>query len=199
QVFDTHGHPLINPVDLNTLFGYPAAIDRAARTFGPQLGDVSCLFDQQTNTFFVVAGVNDMKTDGTPTGTSHVDILVGSDPTGSYTRYQIDTTNAMACTPVDSDTPDNCTWDYPHIGADANGVFISVDIFDETLSNFEGVNIYAMPKEELASEPASLPLTTIDTNGFAPAEDGGQFIALIPAVSPGSNQFSNADNGTEYF
>jgi hypothetical protein len=199
QVFDTQGHPLINPVDLNTLFGYPAAINRTTGTFGPDLGDVSCLFDQQTNTFFVVAGVNDMNPNGTPTGTSHVDVLAGADPTGAYTRYTIDATHAMACTPFGSTTPDNCTWDYPHIGADANGVYISVDIFDETLSNFEGVNIYAMPKAELASQPASLPLTTINTNGYAPTEDGGQFIALIPAVSPGSDQFSSADNGTEYF
>jgi hypothetical protein len=192
QVFDTHGHALINPVDINTLFGYKAAINRTTGEIGPDMSDPSCIYDQQTNTFFVVAGTVDKNPDGSDTGTSHVDVLVGSDPTKSYTKYEIDTTHAMACTPFGSTEPDNCTWDYPHIGADANGVFITVDIFDETQSNFLGVDIYAIPKATLASKPATLPLTTIDTNGFAPEADGGQFIGLIPAVSPGSDQFSSA-------
>ena len=51
QVFDTSGHPLINPVDLNTLFGYAPAITRSgpnAGQEGPDVFDPSCLFDQQT-------------------------------------------------------------------------------------------------------------------------------------------------------
>lgn len=198
QVFDMQGHPLIDPVDINSLFGYPVEANHATGDFGPKMSDPTCLYDQQTNTFFVVAGVDDLNTDGTPKGTTHVDVLVGSDPTAAYTRYQIDTTNAMACTDADGHA-DACDWDYPQIGADANGFFITVDIFDETQTKFVGTNIYAIPKVKLASKPATLPVTTINTNGFAPSEDSGQFMGMLPAVSPGSDQFSSADNGTEYF
>ncbi len=62
QVFDTSGKALINPVDLNTLFGYAPAITRTgpnAGQEGPDVFDPSCLFDPQTGAFFVVASMLD--------------------------------------------------------------------------------------------------------------------------------------------
>jgi hypothetical protein len=192
QVFDMHGHPLTNPIDVNTLFGYPAAINRTTGAIGPELFDPSCLYDSQTNTFFVDMAVLDMNPDGTPTGGNHLDILVGSDPTSSFTGYSIDTSGALpGC-------PGGCELDYPHIGADANGLYATIDVFDFA-GGYDGVAIYALPKALLATRPASVPVTEVDTNGVGPSDDGGQFYAVIPAVSPASNQFASSGNGTEYF
>lgn len=198
QVFDEHGHALTNPIDINTLFGYPAAIDRTLGVIGPDVFDPSCLYDQQTNTFFVLASTLDSLGDGTLTGTSHVDILVGSDPTKAYTRYSIDTTNDAQCT-LDGVNPGPCFPDYPHMGADANGIYITTNVFDFFGPFFDGVNIYALPKAALASTPATVTATLVGTNGAGPSDDGGQFFTAIPAVSPGADQFATAGNGTEYF
>jgi hypothetical protein len=202
RVFDTRGRALINPVDLNHLFGYADAINRKTHAIGPDVFDPSCLFDAQTNTFFIVASTLDVAPDGSGafTGTSHIDILVGSDPTGTLTKFSIDTTNAMACfNDARKAKPGPCFPDYPHIGADANGFYVTINTFDFFGPSFEGVNIYALPKAALAGGSMSVPVTNVDTNGIGPAADGGQIFSAIPAVTPGATQFSTADGGTELF
>lgn len=171
QVFDTSGHPLINPVDLNTLFGYAPAITRSgpnAGQEGPDVFDPSCLFDQQTGRFFVVASTLDRVslTNHADTGTSHIDILVGSDPTASLTKYSINTTSDAACFNDEAQTqPGPCFPDYPHIGADANGFYVTTNVFDFFGPGFEGVNIYAMSKSTLASGAFTVPVTAPVTLG----------------------------------
>jgi hypothetical protein len=204
QVFDTKGHALINPVDLNTLFGYSPAIVRSgpnAGQEGPEVFDPSCLFDQQTGRFFIVASTLDrVGTSATLSGTTHIDILVASDPTKALMKYSIATTNAA--TPCFNDgaqtVPGPCFPDYPHIGADRNGFYITTNVFDFFGPNFEGVNIYAMSKSVLASGAFTLPVTVTSTNGVGPADDGGTGFSVIPAVSPG-DKFSGERGGTEYF
>jgi hypothetical protein len=202
QVFDTSGHPLINPVDLNTLFGYAPAIIRSgpkAGQEGPDVFDPSCLFDQQTGKFFVVASTLDRvsPTNTAESGTSHIDILVGSDPTASLTKYSIDTTNDAACFNDGAQTqPGPCFPDYPHIGADANGFYITTNVFDFFGPGFEGVNIYAMSKSTLASGAFTVPVALTSTNGVGP--DSGTGFSVIPAASP-PGQFSTDNGGTEYF
>jgi hypothetical protein len=202
RVFDTRGNALINPVDLNHLFGYADAINRKTRAIGPDVFDPTCLFDAQTNTFFIVASTLDVAPDGSGafTGTSHVDILAGSDPTGTLTKFSIDTTNAMACfNDARKAKPGPCFPDFPQIGADANGFYVTINTFDFFGPSFEGVTIYALPKAPLASGAMSVPVTNIDTNGIGPAADGGQIFTAIPAVTPVATQFSTADGGTELF
>ena len=203
QVFDTHGHALTNPIDLNTLFGYAPAIIRSgpnAGQQGPEVFDPSCLYDSQTRTFFVVASVLDrVGTTGTLSGTSHVDIGVAKDPTSSYTFYRIDTTNDSPLCTLDGVNPGPCFPDYPHIGADRNGFYVTTNVFDFFGPNFDGVNIYALPKFKLASGASSVPVTIVSTNGQGPSgPDGGTGFSLIPAVTP-DDQFDGAGGGTEYF
>jgi hypothetical protein len=198
QVFNSRGHALTNPIDLNTLFGFPAAINRTTGAFGPEVFDPSCLFDQQTGAFFVVASVLDRDpATGAFPGPTHLEIGVASDPTRALTLYQVDTTSDAACT-LDGVNPGPCFPDYPHIGADRNGFYITTNVFDFFGPNFDGVNIYAFPKAMLASGASSVPVTTVATNGVGPADDGGQGFALIPAVTPG-DQFAGDGGGTEYF
>jgi hypothetical protein len=205
QVFDMRGHALINPVDLNTLFGYSPAIVRSGPNAGQQGADVfdpSCLFDQQTGRFFIVASTLDRvsPTNHAEPGTSHIDILVAGDPTKSLTKYSIDTTRDAPCFNDGAQTkPGPCFPDYPHIGADRNGFYITTNVFDFFGPGFEGVNIYAMSKFVLASGAFTLPVTVTSTNGVGPADDGGTGFTVIPAVSPGADQFSGERGGTEYF
>lgn len=200
QVFDTHGHALTNPIDLNSLFGYPAAINRSTGAYGPDVFDPSCLYDSQTRTFFVVASVLDrVGTTSTLSGTSHVDIGVAKDPTSSYTFYRLDTTNDATCFAADGVSPGPCFPDYPHIGADRNGFYLTTNVFDFFGPNFDGVNIYAFPKFQLASGSSSVPVTIVSTNGQGPGgPDGGTGFTLIPAVTP-DDQYNGAGRGTENF
>ena len=200
QVFDTHGHALINPIDLNTLYHYRAAIDRSTGVFGPTVFDPSCLYDAATRTFFIVTSTLDEDTAGNLTGTSHVDIAVAKDPTASLSVYSIDTTHDANCFDDGAqNVPGPCFPDFPHIGADANGFYVTTNVFDFNGPNYEGVNIYAMPKAVLASGSMSVPVTVVGTNGVGPAADGGQIFSAIPAISPGTDQFATSGRGTEYF
>ena len=200
QVFDTRGHALTNPIDVNSLFGYPAAINRSTGAYGPDVFDMSCLYDSQTRTFFVLGSVLDrVGTTSALSGTSHVDIGVAKDPTSSYTFYRIDTTNDSPLCTLDGTTPGPCFPDYPHAGADRNGFYVTTNVFDFFGPNFDGVNIYALPKFKLASGASSVPVTIVSTNGQGPSgPDGGTGFALIPAVTP-DDQFNGAGGGTENF
>jgi hypothetical protein len=53
RVYHTDGTPATGVVDLNTFYGYPAAINRSASplTFGPSITDPSCLYDQVIGRF----------------------------------------------------------------------------------------------------------------------------------------------------
>ena len=169
QVFDTHGHALMNPVDLNTLYGYRAAIDRHTGVFGPTVFDPSCLYDAATGTFFIVTSTLDEDTAGNLTGTSHIDIAVAKDPTSSLSVYSIDTTRDAGCYNDAAQTVAGpCFPDFPHIGADANGFYVTTNVFDFFGPNYEGVNIYALPKAVLASGSMSVPVTVVGTNGVGP-------------------------------
>jgi hypothetical protein len=201
RVYDMHGRPLINPVPINHLFGYGDEINRQTGAIGEDVFDPSCLYDSATNTFFIIASALDVAPDGSGafTGTSHLDILVGKSPTGTLTKFSIDTTRDAPCfNDARRTQPGPCFPDYPHIGADANGIYITTNVFDFFGPAYEGVNIYALPKATLAST-FSVPVTLLNTNAtnaVAPAADGQLFTA-IPAVSPGT-QFASADGGTEY-
>jgi hypothetical protein len=203
QVFDSSGHALINPVDLNSLYGYAPAITRTgpkAGQEGPDVFDPSCLYDPATRNFFVVVSTLDrVGTSGTLSGTSHIDILVGSDPTKSMTKYSINTTRDANCFNDGAQTqPGPCFPDYPHIGADANGFYITTNVFDFFGPGYEGANIYAMSKSMLTSGAFSVPVTLTSTNGTGPADDGGQGFSVIPAVSS-TTQFDTDNGGTEDF
>jgi hypothetical protein len=203
QVFDSSGHALINPVDLNSLYGYAPAITRSgpkAGQEGPDVFDPSCLYDPATGNFFVVVSTLDrVGTSGTLSGTSHIDILVGSDPTKSMTKYSINTTRDANCFNDGAQTkPGPCFPDYPHIGADANGFYVTTNVFDFFGPGYEGANIYAMSKSMLTSGAFSVPVALTSTNGTGPADDGGQGFSVIPAVSS-ATQFDGDNGGTEDF
>ena len=75
-------------VDLNSFYGYPPAINRSTGVRGPEVTDPSCIFDAQTQRFFVVSLTLDPQVPGPCQGVfscvNHLDLAVSqtSDPSG---------------------------------------------------------------------------------------------------------------------
>src|SRR5262245_53378602 len=83
-------------VDLNSFYGYAAAINRTTGVRGQFVTDPTCLYDATTQRFFlVVLTLEVVPTTGAFTMVNHLDLAVTqtSDPTGSWNIYRIDVTN----------------------------------------------------------------------------------------------------------
>jgi hypothetical protein len=194
-------------VDLNSFYGYPPAINRSTGVRGQFVTDPSCLFDAQTQRFFLVVLTLDPQVPGPCQGVfscvNHLDLAVSqtSNPTGGWNIYRIDVTNDG--TNTGGANPGPYLGDYPHIGADANGIYLTTNAYPWHENGFSGAQIYALSKAQLAAGAASVTMQHIDTSGMvnAPSDAGSTQpgFTLWPAQSPGTSQFNLANNGTEYF
>jgi hypothetical protein len=190
-------------IDLNSFYGYAPAINRSTGVRGPFVTDPSCLYDAQTQRFFVVVLTLEVNpTSGAFTTVNHLDIAVSqtSNPTGGWNIYRVDVTNDG--TNTGGVNPGPYLGDYPHIGADANGFYITTNAYPWCCNGFSGAQIYAFSKAQLAAGAASVTMQHIDTSGMvnAPSDAGSTQpgFTLWPAQSPGTSQFNLANNGTEY-
>jgi len=204
QVYDTAGNALLNgghAVDLNTFYGYPPAIVRSgpnAGQRGPSITDPSCLYVQAIGRFVHVALTLDhVDLTASLTGNNHLDIAVSDtgNPTGTWTIYKLPVQNNGT-----QGTPDHgcnlgfCLGDYPHIGADANGIYLTTNEFAFFGPGFfYGAQIYAIGNSLLTGGTGSVVL--FNTLGDGP--DGAGF-TVWPAQTPG-NQFDTDNGGTEFF
>ena len=201
QIYDTSGNKVGGVQALNPFFHFSHELlrnpDGTVVASPNQLGDPSCVFDQASGRFFVTVLDLTSDTDGNPTGPSFLDIAVSnsSDPAGTWTIYQLDTTDdGLHGTPDHPDCP--CFPDYPHIGTDANGFYITSNefpVFDE--EGYDGANIYAMSKSALTSGAPSPDVVRYNTA----RQDGGlDGYTIAPALAADGN-YATADNGTMYF
>src|ERR687885_697803 len=132
----------------------------------------------------------------------NLDVAVGqtSNPTGGWNIYRIDVTNDG--TNTGGANPGPFLGDYPHIGADANGIYLTTNAYPWCCNGFSGAQIYALSKAQLAAGAASVTMQHIDTSGSvnAPSDAGSTQpgFTVWPAQSPGTSQFNLANNGTEY-
>ena len=182
-------------VSLNDFFGYPPAINRTTGVFGPLLTDPVCLFDPTTRSFFLVVLTLESTEDGELTGVNHLDIAVASDPTGTWNIYQLDATDdGTNGSPVHPHCP--CIGDYPHIGVDANGFFLTTNEYSFFGPEFNSAQIYAFSKRALARGDAQVLVTQFDTTG---ADRGLNGFTIWAAQSPSTDDFSREARGTEYF
>jgi hypothetical protein len=206
RVFDSAGNPLTAVVDQNSFYGYPPAIVRPS-TFGPFVTDPSCLYDADTQRWFhVVLTLDRVGTTGALSGKNHLDIAVSNspNPTGSWTIYRLpvqddgtDGTPDHNC-PLSNDGSGHgpCLGDYPHIGADANGFYITTNEYAFFPDNiFHAAQIYAFSKSALASNSPSVVVTQIDTLG---ADNGNPGFTVWPSTSPAGSA-SRDNHGTEFF
>ena len=204
QVYDTSGTPLLNggqAVDLNTFYGYAPAIVRSGPNTGqrgPSITDPSCLYDAQTNRFYlVVLTLDHVGTTAALTGTNHLDIAVSDtgNPTGSWTIFKLPVqNNGTQGTPNHHCGSGFCLGDYPHIAADANAIFLTTNEFAFSGPGFYGAQVYGIGKN-LLTGGGSGSVVLFNTLGAGP--DGAGF-TVWPASVPGTT-FATGNGGTEYF
>ena len=196
RVYNADGTGQTGVVDLNTFFGYPPAINRTTGESGQFVTDPSCLFDPTTHSFFLV--VLTLETDsasGDFTGDNHLDLAVTTDPTGTWAIYRLDVTDdGTFGTPVHPHCP--CIGDYPHMGVDANGFYLTTNEYSFFGPEFNSAQVYAFSKRALARQDADVLVTQFDTTA---ADRGRNGFTIWPAQSPAANQYSSEANGTEYF
>jgi hypothetical protein len=202
------GHPrnVNHAVDLNSFFNYPAAINRTTGARGPSVTDPTCYYDAQTQRFYLVVLTYNLSSDGTQLIENHLDVAVSatSNPTGSWNIYKVDVTNDGTYTIPDNACP--CLGDYPHIGADANGFYVTTNSYPWNGNGFNGAQVYAFSKRQLASGASTIRVTHIDTfnsvNGAMTAETPNPKqpgFTVWPAQSPGTGSYELGAGGTEYF
>jgi hypothetical protein len=207
QVFDTNtGEAKTGVQDLNTFFGYKAAIDRSAyprlNSIGAEVIDPQCLYDSDTNRFIVDITTLGVAPDFSFNGLNTIDVAVSNsgDPTGHWTIYHIPAQNDgtqgtpdHGCT-LDGTKHGPCFQDYPHIGADKYGVYISTNEYDLFGPSYNAAQIFAFSKSELAHHPKKINVTLVANLQLA----GTPGFTVWPATTPQGHYESDA-NGTEYF
>ena len=211
NVYDGAGNSLLGTTDLNTFFGYPAQIDRTTGLQGQFVTDPSCLFDAATQRWFqVVLTLDVVPETGDFTGRNTLDIAVSTspDPLGAWKIYHLpvqddgtEGTPDHGCAPdptLDPQPahPNACLGDYPHIGADANGFYITTNEYPFFSDGFHAAQVYAFSKRALAAGADNISVTQIDTVG---ADRGNPGFTIWPATSPGTADFATGAGGTEFF
>jgi hypothetical protein len=194
-------------VDLNSFYGYPPAINRTTGARGQFVTDPSCIYDAPTQRWFVVSLTLDSQVAGPCqvvfSCVNHLDLAVSqtSNPTGGWNIYRIDVTNDG--TDSGGQNPGPYLGDYPHLGADANGIYVTTNAYPWHENGFSGAQIYALSKAQLAAGAASVTMAHIDTSGMVnePSDAGSTQpgFTLWPAQSPGTSSYNLAANGTENF
>jgi hypothetical protein len=195
------GAALTGVMDLNTFFGYPAALDRTTGTIGPNVIDPICLYDPGIHRFVVALTTLHVDKDGNANGKNTMDVAVSNteDPTKAWTIYHVpvqndgtDGTPNHGCT-LDGSAPGPCFQDYPHIGSDANGVYITSNEYDLFGPRFNAAQILGFSKAQLAAHPSSIKVTAVENLDV----DGSPGFTVWPAQS-NAGDYATDENGTEY-
>ena len=199
RIFDANGSAVTGVVDLNTFYGYPAAINRSNGHYGPSITDPSCHYDSDTQRWFHIALTLDrVGTTSALSGKNHIDIAVSTTPSplGPWNVYRLPVQNdGTDGTPNHGCAGGYCLGDYPHIGADANGIFITTDEFAFFGPGFYGAQIYALPKQALASGAPSVNAVLFNTGDPSIPFPG---FTVWPAISA-DGVYAGEHGGTEYF
>jgi hypothetical protein len=205
RVSTKSGAPLTGVIDLNTFYGYPAELNRTTGQIGPQVTDPSVYFDQPTQRWFVDALTYEVDPGtGNPTGPNHLDLAVSktADPTGGWNIYRLPVQDdGTQGTPNHGDANYSGPFfgDFPHIGADRNGIYLTTNEFRFFGDGaFRGAQVYAFSKAALAAGASSIPVVQFDTAANpAGNPDGLAGFTLIPAGTPDA-AYAGSQGGTEY-
>jgi hypothetical protein len=151
---------------LNQFFGYPSWYDRSTGDSGPDLYDITCLYDAAAARWFLVSAVLEVVPEsGEYTGDNWVEIIVsdGANPvTSNWTAFRLYTTNDGRFGTPDHGCADDgagnhqCFGDYPQIGLDQNALFVTTNEFDWWGNgDFHSAQLYAIDKADLlAGDPS---------------------------------------------
>src|SRR6266542_924195 len=130
-------------------------------------------------------------------GPNHLDLAVSqtADPTGSYTIYRIPTQDdGTQGTPNHNCAGGPCIGDFPHIGADRHGFYLTTNEYPFFENGFHAAQVYAFSKTALASGAATVSLTQIDSFGAVGGDPG---FTVWPATTP-AGAYADDLGGTEY-
>ncbi len=191
QVYDavTGVAVLPAPIASNQLFGLAPAINWTTGINGVFPTDMRVFYDAGTNRWFVLQRALDNDQFGNAINSSHLYLAVSqtADPTGTYNIYTMDTTNSghLGCP---------CFADYPQIGADEYGFYISANEFSTSFNSFVDATILAISKASLASGAAS-PSAFRFTIPFVT----GYEFAIQPASTPPGASYFRANGGGQFF
>ena len=86
--------------------------------------------------------------------------------------------------------------DYPHIGADATGFYITTNSYSLFGTTFAGAELYAFSKRKLADPANDGKLAPVRVLGST--AQGKPSFGLAPATSP-AGQYDRSSGGSEYF
>jgi hypothetical protein len=203
RVHDRTGATLTGVQDLNTFLGYPAAINRTTGVIGPQVIDPICHYDPDFNRYVVATTTLGSEPDGEFTGKNTIDVAVSNtgDPTGAWTVYRVpaqndgtDGTPDHGCLDEDGVSHGPCFQDYPHIGGDRNGIYISTNEYDLFGDTYSSAQVFAFSKQELAAHGPSVRVTLVENISVA----GTPGFTVWPATSP-AGEYEDRQGGTEFF
>jgi hypothetical protein len=184
----------------NEFFGLPPSIVRPDGPFGPDMFDVACLYDPTTDRWFVTsASLDEDPTTGDFTGEGQVWLAVSEtgDPLGGWRIWSIDTTNNGENGSPDHGCADNlCFGDYPQIGLDANGFYITTNEFDFFGDGFHGAQLYALSKADLVAGDASPTMQVLENVRTSTYDDVAYTMQPVNAMPA---DWAASHHGTMYF
>jgi hypothetical protein len=197
------GAPLSQVLALNEFYGFPPAIDRSTFTYGPFTFDISCHFDPDSGRWFHLAvDLDQDPASGAFNGRNYLDLAVSrtGDPTGAWDIYRIPGMNdGTEGTPNHGCAGGPCFADFPHIGVDKNGVYITTNEFPLFADGFTGAQVYAISKAALVNGNPTIDTYLFDTSKPAwRVRENEPGFTLWPALSA-ERQFEGAQGGTNYF
>jgi hypothetical protein len=193
RVYSTSGAQLTATIASNQLFGLPPAIDRTRtpNVYGVFTTDMRVFFDQDISRWFVLQRAQDEDSSGNFLSDSHIYLAVSqtADPTGAYNIYVMDTANRgnFGCP---------CLDDYPQIGADRYGFYISADEYNISDPNnpfFNDAILLAISKADLAAGNPTPKATR-----FVMTYSTGYEFAVQPASTPPGASPNLASGGVEF-
>ena len=198
RIYDRNGSPLTGVVDMNSFYGYAPAIDRTTGKFGPSISDPSCVYDPGSRRWFhIVITLDRIGTSSALSGKNHIDIAVSttSDPRDPWRIYHLPAQNDGTDGTPDHACGGPCLGDYPHIGFNKDGIYITTNEFSLFGPGFFGAQIYAISKRALISGASTIPVVLINTADPAIPFPG---FTVWPAQPAAGGDDDDGDGHVEY-
>ena len=193
RVYNEDGSPASAVTNYNQFFNVSPAINRTTLVRGTFLSDPKCIYDAQSQRFVLSMLEAGQTPDGFFDGTGGIYFAVSAPgSTTSWTTYHFATDHDR--NPADPKSCP-CLGDQPLLGADANGIYFSVNSFPFFQNGFNGAWVYAISKQSLFTTPGGA-ISVFKYFG-GPLRDGISY-SIQPAITPSTN-YATANNGTEYF
>jgi hypothetical protein len=208
NIYNKSGKPLLAaPVTANQFFNLPPVLVRPTGTpYGPFLTDPVLLYDSTTQRFFAIMGdieSNGLAPESLASTRLRIAVSQSADPTGAWTIFTLDTTDAL-----NSDGKGARFPDYEKISFDQNGFYITSDQFQifpgVFFGNYIGVAIRAISKSALEQVGRIAPPPVVEFDIAYNPTSSNVFNSLFdfviwPAKTPPGQPFSQLRGGSQYF